>query len=125
MATIVFCEDDPAIRQLIQVVLRASGHALHFAPDGVAGLALIERVLPDVVFTDMAMPGLDGLQLSDAMKARPHLAHIPIVFLTASAQQAQIAEGYRHGAIDYLTKPFSSAELRAKVATLARVRDGG
>jgi len=120
MATIVFCEDDPAIRQLIRVVLRVSGHELHFAPDGTAGLALIERVLPDIVFTDMAMPGLNGLQLSDALRARPHLAHIPIVFLTASVQRTQVQAGYRHGALDYLIKPFSSAELRAKVASLAR-----
>ena len=125
MATIVFCEDDPAIRQLIRVVLRASGHELHFAPDGTAGLALIERVLPDIVFTDMAMPGLNGLQLSDALRARPHLAHIPIVFLTASVQRTQVQAGYRHGALDYLIKPFSSAELRAKVASLARPQGAG
>ena len=125
MATIVFCEDDPAIRQLIRVVLRASGHELHFAPDGTAGLALIERVLPDIVFTDMAMPGLNGLQLSDALRARAHLAHIPIVFLTASVQRTQIQAGYRHGALDYLIKPFSSAELRAKVASLARPQGAG
>ena len=125
MATIVFCEDDPAIRQLIRVVLRASGHELHFAPDGTAGLALIERVLPDIVFTDMAMPGLNGLQLSDVLRARAHLAHIPIVFLTASVQRTQIQAGYRHGALDYLIKPFSSAELRAKVASLARPQGAG
>jgi CheY-like chemotaxis protein len=83
LATIVFCEDDPTIQKLIRVTLRPTPYDVHVAADGIAALALIERVRPEVVFADVAMPGLDGLQLVSALKAGPHLAHIPVVMLTA------------------------------------------
>ena len=124
MGKIVVCEDDRAIQTLIRVALRATGHEVHLADDGVEGLALIERERPDAIFTDVAMPGMTGLQLAAAVKARPHLAHIPIVLLTASVQRTQIEAGYRHGAVAYLAKPFSPAVLRDKVdAIIAAERD--
>jgi two-component system chemotaxis response regulator CheY len=116
MAILVFCEDEPSIQKLIQVALRSTGHLVHIAQDGAAGLALIEAVQPDVIFTDISMPVLDGLGLIDAIRDRPQLGHIPIVVITASVQQAQIEEIYHHGASDHLAKPFSVGELRAKVA---------
>lgn len=70
MATLVFCEDDPMIQKLIRVMLRSSAHTVHMAPDGQTGLALIEQVRPDLIFTDVSMPGLDGLELCDALKSR-------------------------------------------------------
>jgi CheY-like chemotaxis protein len=123
MATLVFCEDDPTIRKLIAVALRALSHEIHLAEDGQAGLALIERVRPDVVFADVSMPRLDGLQLCAALKARPEFADIPFVLVTASVQRAQIEEGLRHGAVAHLAKPFSTAELRAVVERFARALD--
>lgn len=118
MATLVFCEDDPMIQKLIRVMLRSSAHTVHMAPDGQAGLALIEQVRPDLIFTDVSMPVLDGLELCDALKARPHLARIPVVLVTASVQRAQIEEAYGHGVVDYLSKPLSPGELRAKIEQL-------
>jgi CheY-like chemotaxis protein len=76
----------------------------------------MEKVRPDVVFTDVAMPNMDGFELADAMRARPTLARIPIVFMMVSAQRAQIEECFRHGAAGHLAKPFTVAELRARVA---------
>jgi CheY-like chemotaxis protein len=119
MATIVFCEDDPTIQKLIRVTLRTTPYDVHVAADGIAGLALIERVRPEVVFADVAMPGLDGLQLVSALKAGPHLAHIPVVMLTALVQREQKEEADRQGVAGYLTKPFSPAELRASVDAFA------
>ena len=115
MAKIVICDDDPVILKAIQVTLRTSGHELHLAADGLAGLELVERERPALVLTDVAMPGLSGLELADAIRARPHLAHIPVLLVSASAQRAELEEGYRHGAVGYITKPFRPAELRAKV----------
>ena len=63
MARLVFCEDDPTIQRVIQVALRATGHEVHLAADGAAGLALIERVRPDLIFTDLSMPEMDGYRL--------------------------------------------------------------
>jgi CheY-like chemotaxis protein len=105
MAKIVFCEDSPVIQKLIGLALRATAHEVHFAADGAEGLALIERERPDLVFTDVWMPNLDGYQLADALKARPDLA--------------QLDEAYRHGAAGHVAKPFAAAALRAKVDELA------
>lgn len=111
MAKIVLCEDDPAIGKLVRVALRPTGHEVHVAIDGEAGLALIEKIHPDLVFTDVAMPRLDGLRLVDTMKRRPDLSHIPVVLLTASVQRFQVEEGYRHGVTAHLGKPFGAQDL--------------
>ena len=116
MATIVFCEDDPMIQKLVQAALRGSGHDLHVASDGEEGLRLIRNVRPDLIFSDVSMPKLDGYQLGDALKASPETAAIPLVFVTASVQRAQIAEAEQNGGAGVLPKPFTMAELRARVA---------
>lgn len=116
MAKIVFCEDDPMIQKLVRAALRDSGHELHVASDGEEGLTMIRTVKPDLVFSDVSMPKLDGFQLGDALKASPDTAAIPVVFVTASVQRAQIAEAEAHGAAGVLPKPFTMAELRARVA---------
>ena len=116
MGRIVFCEDDPMIQKLVVAALRGSGHELHLASDGEEGLALIRSVRPDIIFSDVSMPKLDGYQLGDALKASPETAPIPLVFVTASVQRSQIAEAALHGGAGVLAKPFTMAELRAKVA---------
>jgi CheY-like chemotaxis protein len=116
VARIVVCEDDPVILKLLQLSLRDTGHDLLLAQDGVAGLELIERECPDAVLTDVTMPRMGGLELADAIRARPALAHIPIVFLSALVQRAHREAGYRHGATVYVTKPFRTAELRNALA---------
>lgn len=115
MAKIVLCEDEQLIQKLVRIMLRTSKHELYIASDGSQGLELIERVRPDLIFTDISMPGLDGYQLADAIRTRPELAHIPIVFLSAFVQRAEVDEGYRHGAASYLTKPFNAADLYEKI----------
>ena len=120
MSKVVFCEDDPMIRKLIQTALRSTTHDVPVADDGKEGLALIEQVRPDVVFSDVAMPKMDGFELAEAIRARPDLAHIPIVFMTASVQRQQIDECFRHGAAGHLAKPFTMAELRARIAQFSK-----
>src|ERR1043166_7055015 len=120
MTTLVFCEDDPVIQKLIQLATRALPHVVHIVGDGETGLELIERERPSVVFTDVAMPRLDGMQLLDIMKSRADLANIPVVLMTASVQRGEIEEGLRHGASDVLSKPFGPAELRAKIEEAVR-----
>jgi CheY-like chemotaxis protein len=120
VSRIVFCEDDEMIRKLIQTALRGTAHQVRFAPNGAAGLELIAADPPDVVFTDVSMPEMDGFQLADTLKARPDLAHIPIIFMTASVQRDQIDECFRHGAAGHVAKPFTMAELRARVAQFAK-----
>jgi len=120
VSRVVFCEDDPMIRKLVQTALRGTTHEVHIAEDGKLGFDLIERLRPDVVFSDVSMPEMDGFELADAMRAEPDLAHIPIVFMTATVQREQIDECFRHGAAGHLAKPFTMAELRARVAQFSK-----
>jgi CheY-like chemotaxis protein len=120
VSKVVFCEDDPMIRKLVQTAMRTTTHEVHFAGDGAEGLALIDRIRPDVVFSDVAMPKMDGFAMADAVRAKPELAHIPIVFMTASVQRERIDECFRHGAAGHLAKPFTMTELRARVAQFAK-----
>jgi CheY-like chemotaxis protein len=120
MSRVVFCEDDPSIRKLVEAALRSTSHDVHIAENGKLGLALVERLHPDVVFSDVSMPEMDGFELADAMHAAPDLAHIPIVFMTASVQRQQIDECFRHGAAGHMAKPFTMAELRARVAQFTK-----
>jgi CheY-like chemotaxis protein len=115
MAKIVFCEDEVNIQKLVRVMLRSSKHELFIASDGMEGLEMIERVHPDLIFTDISMPGRDGYQLADELKAQKDLAQIPIVFISAFAQRSMMNESYRHGGVSYLTKPFSAADLFEKI----------
>jgi CheY-like chemotaxis protein len=116
VSKVVFCEDDPMIRKLVSAALRSTSHEIHLAEDGKRCLALIDEIRPDVVFSDVMMPEMDGFSLADAMHAKPALAQIPIVFMTASVQREQIDECFRHGAAGHLAKPFTMSELRARVA---------
>jgi CheY-like chemotaxis protein len=118
MGRLAWVEDDPQIRKLVQAALRASGHELHFASNGREGIELIERVRPDVVFTDVSMPVMGGLEMVDALRARPDLAEIRVVFVTASMQREQIERYTARGAAAYIAKPFSPAELRAHIERL-------
>ena len=125
MGKIVFCEDDPMIQKLIRTAFKSSGHTIFVAADGAEGLLLIQRELPDVVFSDVSMPNLDGFQLGDALKAGAATAAIPVIFMTASVQRAQIEEALRHGAAGVLPKPFTMADLRARVDEFAGPADQG
>lgn len=118
MGRLAWVEDDEQIRKLVRAALRSSPHEVHFATNGREGLELIERVRPDIVFTDVSMPEMDGLKMVDAMRANPDLASTKIVFVTASMQRDQIERYTARGAAAYIAKPFSPAELRAHVERL-------
>ena len=118
MGKVLFVEDDPTIRKMIQAALRNSTHELHFATNGREGLELVDRIRPHCVFTDVSMPEMNGLELADAIRARPDLAEVKIVFVTASLQREQIDRYLAHGAVAYLGKPFSTAELREQIEKL-------
>jgi CheY-like chemotaxis protein len=118
VSRILFCEDDPAIHKLIRMALRNSPHEVRMAGDGAEGLAMARSFKPAIVFSDVAMPVMDGFQLADAMHADPELAAIPIVFITASVQRADIEEALRRGALRVIGKPFTVVELRELVAAV-------
>ncbi len=115
MSVVVFCEDQELIVKLIRVAMRSTAHVVHVASSGSEGLALIERLVPDLVFTDIAMPDLDGYALIAALKERPAVANVRVIVMSASVQRAQQDEAFRRGAAGFLAKPFGPAELRRRV----------
>lgn len=120
MAAILVVEDDPAIRNNIARLLQLEGHGVTAAADGLQGLACARREPPDLVITDINMPGLDGFALAQALRAEPALATTPILMLTALDDRASMRRGMSAGADDYLAKPFTRVELLEALQGLLR-----
>jgi len=116
MAKVLFCEDSPIIQKLILFSMRGTSHEVFVAVDGADGMAMVERTQPDLVFTDLYMPRMDGISLTRSMKACPNVAHIPVILITASGEVESIDEAYRMGMASHILKPFSPATLRQMVA---------
>ena len=111
MATILAVDDDPTIQQLLVVNLELEGYDVIVAGDGEEALERIRSDRPDAVLLDIMMPRMDGIEVCRAAKADPETADIPIVILSAKAQQDDIERGTDVGADAYLTKPFDPLDL--------------
>jgi CheY-like chemotaxis protein len=115
MTTILFCEDSPMIRKLIEVAMRSTPYRILFAADGLEGLRVLQAEKPDLLVSDLAMPEMDGIELYDRLQELPDLAHIPVVFLTASTQRNLITNARKRNPRAIIAKPFSPAGLRAEL----------
>ena len=121
MAKILIIDDEAAIRDEVMDWLVFEGHEVLGAANGRSGLALIHEHTPDLILCDIAMPELDGREVLIEVRATPHLSQTPFIFLTAAADRESIRKGMSMGADDYLTKPFTHAEVLAAVnARLSR-----
>jgi DNA-binding response OmpR family regulator len=114
---VLVVDDDPVILRLLRVNFEMEGYEVATATDGVEGLAAARADRPDVIVSDIMMPNLDGLGFAAALKADPAMAAIPIVLLSAKAQNADVDAGL-DVADDYVTKPFDPLELLDRVAAL-------
>ncbi len=115
VARIIVCEDNQTIQRLIQASMRGSGHDVAIAGDGAEGLKLLSDGGADLVVTDLSMPQMDGFELLARLRADPELAVIPVIVLTASADEARVGDVLARGAADYITKPFPPRELLARI----------
>jgi two-component system, cell cycle response regulator len=122
MAAILVVEDDQAIAQMIRLILGKHGHDLRHVPSGMEALEILKSWQPDLIISDVMMPGLDGFALIKYLKGLPNLADIPIIFVTALSQVEQISQGLNLGAVDYLSKPFRAMELEARVNAALRLK---
>lgn len=116
-ATILLVEDEPFIRELASFALQGAGYRVHTAADGDSALQAAESVQPDVIVLDIRLPGLDGWEVCRQLRLRDD---VPILFVTALAEEDNVVRGLRLGADDYLAKPFSPAVLVARVDALLR-----
>jgi len=121
-ATILVVEDEPAILELIEVNLIDAGFAVEPALDAESALASIRRKLPDVVLLDWMLPGQSGLSLARRLRADARTRELPIIFLTARAEELDKVAGLEVGADGYITRPFSTKELVARIRALLRRR---
>ncbi len=119
--TVLVADDSPDMRTLLYELLRDEYRVL-LARDGQEGLDLARREHPDLILSDVMMPRMDGQEFCRQIKTDAECAHIPFVMLTAKAELAMKIEGLNCGADDYLTKPFSDKELKARVRSLIRLR---
>ncbi len=116
--TVLVVDDDPVIQKLLQVNFEMEGYSVITAGDGEEGLAKAQSAHPDAVVLDVMMPKMDGLEVARRLKDDEATKGIPIVLLSAKAQQADIQAGQATGADEYLTKPFDPLELLQRVGAL-------
>jgi DNA-binding response OmpR family regulator len=120
-ARVLVVDDDADICGLVKFKLSALGYDVLIERDGDAGLAAARSERPDVIVLDWMMPRLTGLEVCAELRADEVLRSIPVILLTAKAQEADIARAFAAGVTDYLVKPFSPRELASRVeALLAR-----
>ena len=119
-ADILVVEDDPPTCALVKECLEKDGHRVSVAYGADRALALIRERLPDLLVLDIALPGFSGLQLCRHLRQDARTAPLPILVLTSLVREKERVEGLDAGADDYVTKPFSAAELRARVRALLR-----
>ena len=115
MPSILIVEDDAAILANLSRFLRLEGFHVTTACNGAEGLRAVEEQLPDLVLSDLLMPEMDGETLLSILRAGPATAHVPVIFLTASADRAERDAKLRLGASDYLVKPLDLQEILAAV----------
>jgi two-component system, sensor histidine kinase and response regulator len=122
--TILVVEDDPSMLEIISFLLEDEGYSVVQAHNGQGGLATLEDTRPNLIISDVMMPGMDGFDFYERVRARGDWAQIPFVFLTAKGQRTDVRRGMGLGADDYLTKPFEPEELLSAVKVrLARAAD--
>ena len=120
--TILAVEDEPAILELIRVNLADAGYDVQGAPDAETAQAMLKGELPDLVLLDWMLPGLSGLALAKQLRGDPRTRELPIIMVTARNDEADKVAGLEAWVDDYVTKPFSPRELRARIKALLRRR---
>jgi two-component system phosphate regulon response regulator PhoB len=120
MGRVLVVEDEPAIAELIALNLRHASFDVELAATADAAQAAVDRVLPDLVLLDWMLPGGSGLQLAKHWRAHSRTRDVPMIMLTARAEEADKIAGLDAGADDYLVKPFSTKELLARIRAVLR-----
>lgn len=118
--TILVVEDEPAIQSLIEINLRRSGYAVALAADAQTAQTVINDTLPALVLLDWMLPGISGIEFARRLRRDARTKSLPIIILTARSEESDKVDALEGGADDYVTKPFSSRELMARIKALLR-----
>lgn len=122
MSRVLVVEDEAAIAELVAINLRHAGYEVTLASSAEQAQAAVDAVLPDVALLDWMLPGQSGVSLARSWRASARTRELPIILLTARAEEADKVLGLDAGADDYLTKPFSTGELLARIRAVLRRR---
>ncbi len=120
MSSVLVVEDEAAIAELIAINLRHAGFDVRVAGDAEAAAREVDRILPDLVLLDWMLPGQSGVQLARRWRSEARTRELPLIMLTARAEEGDKVAGLDAGADDYLTKPFSTKELLARIRAVLR-----
>jgi DNA-binding response OmpR family regulator len=120
-STILFVEDSQDVRRYVSDLLK-NDYKILLAEDATAGIQMAKKNLPDLILSDIMMPGIDGIEFCHRIKSDWQTSHIPVILLTAKAAAESKLEGLESGADDYLTKPFSFEELTTRIKNLIEQR---
>jgi len=120
---ILIADDEPDVVDLVAANLRTAGYDVSKAHDGPSALTAVRGEMPNLLVLDLMLPGMSGLEVCRALKADPATSAIPIVMLTAKAEEVDRIVGLELGADDYITKPFSPRELVLRVKSVLRRSD--
>jgi DNA-binding response OmpR family regulator len=118
MAKILIAEDEPDIRDLLSFTLQYGGFEVIAVPNGIEAIERAGKDKPDLIMLDVRMPKMTGYDACKALKSNPETSAIPIVFLSAKGQDAEVKAGLEAGALDYILKPFAPDFLLKRVREL-------
>lgn len=121
---ILVVEDEKDIIEVLRYYLEKENYRVHVAQDGFQALELASKIIPNLILLDLMLPRLDGIETCRRLKADERLRDIPVIMVTAKAEEADKVKGLEIGADDYVTKPFSAKELVARVKAHLRRREG-
>jgi two-component system, sensor histidine kinase and response regulator len=122
-ATILIVDDLAENIEVLGTLIRKNKYKVAVAMNGEEAIAVAKKILPDLILLDIAMPGRDGFSVCKTLKCDPVTENIPVIFLTAKVESEDIVAGFSLGAVDYITKPFKSAELLMRVKTHLTIKN--
>jgi CheY-like chemotaxis protein len=124
-ASVLVVDDNEDNIRIVSTILLARGFEVRIARDGKGALEAVKQALPDVILLDVMMPGMDGIEVLDHVKADPRSASVPVIMVTAKAQDEDLLAGYKYGADYYVTKPFTARQILYAIGLVLGTEEPG